>query len=322
MISSLIFTSIFSPEAIADCPNNHNAVDYSTATGSTSCTVGGTTICGPGAGSAANEIQCDLSGGTQGAELWMVEDYDTTAADYEIWGTYEGSKFCCTVFEADPSNPILDTVIINGTDEDDKLNLTVQIGGTFYNLQPASTLSLTTTVRGEEGEDIIHGSDAETSYSETLYGDHDTDYIYGHKGDDVIYGGDGAGDDSFGDYLYGQNGDDEMYGEDGDDVMDGGAGDDTMFGDEGDDGMDGGPGDDTMNGGEGADSMCGGSHTSGVGDNLNDGDSNPSADKLWGGEDADDSVYCGNILTQTDQESIASGFCSTTTITVRPSGCP
>jgi hypothetical protein len=94
-------------------------------------------------------------------------------------------------------------------------------------LEPDFAAKLNVFVRGEAGDDTIHGSkDEERDYTR----DDDFDYPnLDQSGDDTLLGG---------------AGDDEMYGKSGDDLIRGGEGDDLLVGGEGEDILIGGAGDD------------------------------------------------------------------------------
>ncbi len=74
----------------------------------------------------------------------------------------------------------------------------------------------------------------DTTYDDTIYGEHGNDYLYGGRGTDHIYGG--YGDD----VIYGENDDDFLYGDTGNDYIVGGNGSDHMEGGIGDDYLYGG----------------------------------------------------------------------------------
>lgn len=125
----------------------------------------------------------------------------------------------------------------------------------------------------------------DTTYDDTIYGDHGNDLIYGGRGTDYVYGG--YGDDT----IYGENDDDFLYGDTGNDYIVGGNGSDYIEGGRGDDYLYGGglevDGDyDTMHGQEGNDVIIATNASKlvgGAGDDIIEGSS--SNDRIFGDED-------------------------------------
>jgi hypothetical protein len=76
-------------------------------------------------------------------------------------------------------------------------------------MTPANLSTTSIDLRGEEGNDVIQGSDL----GDIIYGGDGNDDLYGYGGDDVIYGDAGA---------------DELFGGDGADGLDGGGGNDQF----------------------------------------------------------------------------------------------
>ncbi|MEX2149864.1 MAG: LEPR-XLL domain-containing protein [Steroidobacteraceae bacterium] len=110
-------------------------------------------------------------------------------------------------------------------------------GGAGVDFIDLSELGLTTvraTIRGGDGNDIIHGGAGD----DELAGDGGNDQLFGHDGLDVLEGG---------------AGNDQLHGGEHADQLLGGAGDDTLNGNGGGDTLDGGTGSDTMTGGGGDD---------------------------------------------------------------------
>jgi Ca2+-binding RTX toxin-like protein len=97
--------------------------------------------------------------------------------------------------------------------------------------------SVTTSVYGQEGDDVINGS----PYADFLYGDGGNDVVNGNGGNDRLTGG--AGND----VVNGGDGDDTfIYDPDGNDTISGGPGNDVIEDSSGKDTISGGPGDDTI----------------------------------------------------------------------------
>lgn len=103
----------------------------------------------------------------------------------------------------------------------------------------ATDARLPTTIRGEQGYDVISGGWAD----DLLDGGTEGDRIVGGVGNDVLFGGSGR------DYLYGCQGADVIQGGDGDDYLEGGDGRDLLFGGLGIDHLVAGAGDDLLIGG-------------------------------------------------------------------------
>ena len=132
-------------------------------------------------------------------------------------------------------------------------------------------------IDGEEGEDVIYGSDegADMLYGgagrdqiygqggdDTISGDADDDHLDGGAGTDIVMGGLGNdtlyGGGGVGDQLDGGDGDDVLHGsDDGADVIVGGLGRDLIYGHGGNDSLSGGDGDDIIDGGAGDDTISG-----------------------------------------------------------------
>ena len=106
--------------------------------------------------------------------------------------------------------------------------------------------------KGERGNDLLFGDDANVFAVEGEY--HGSDTLNGGEGDDYLIGG--GGDDN----LLGGSGNDSLYGDSSSvaDVDSQYHGDDSLVGGEGDDELIGGKGNDTLNGGKGSDLLEGG----------------------------------------------------------------
>lgn len=102
---------------------------------------------------------------------------------------------------------------------------------------------------GTASNNTINDITGGMSLSNTLKGEGGNDVINAKDGDDTVYGGTGN------DYIGGDSGDDTLYGEAGDDTIDGDAGDDVLDGGADDDLLRGGSGDDTYYAGTGADTV-------------------------------------------------------------------
>ncbi|MDQ8700271.1 S8 family serine peptidase [Hyphomicrobium sp. LHD-15] len=90
-------------------------------------------------------------------------------------------------------------------------------------------------IRGENGDDILHGSDQANGVAwvilgalgDIISGGNGNDVIYGYGGDDFLYG------DNNSDQLFGGDGNDELYGGTGNDRLDGGLGHNLIVGNAG-----------------------------------------------------------------------------------------
>ena len=107
-------------------------------------------------------------------------------------------------------------------------------------------------LRGEEGDDVIHGGfgfdDVHGNMgNDTVTGGHGNDWVVGGKDNDLLSGDDGD------DIVYGNLGADTCNGGAGADLVRGGQGNDVLNGGAGNDFLSGDLGDDTLSGGAGAD---------------------------------------------------------------------
>lgn len=168
--------------------------------------------------------------------------------------TYSGSNVA-NIFNPNIYGSAFDEYFIYGYGGDDVLTVTD---------------SITTTIYGGDGNDIISLFDAD----DFAFGEDGDDTISAGAGNDVVDGG--AGDDT----LNGEAGDDTIDGGDGNDTIDGGEGNDTIDGGLGNDTIDGGDGDDLIAGGRGDDYLSGGAGD----DTINAGN---GADRVFGGDGND-----------------------------------
>ena len=189
---------------------------------------------------------CDLTnnGGSGSGAATVVTGYSASGI-FDAWGTdAAGNNFCCSY------QGTLCVVTLNGTAQSDSLALSYSSHElAWVNTVQCSTLSA--TVNGTAGDDVILGSNSSSHYSETLNG--------GDNNDDID----------------GQDGADNINGDNGLDVIDGGAGNDTISGGDSYDYIQGGDGNDEIYGNAMSDDICGDT----CGDNVNGGD-----DVIWGGE--------------------------------------
>lgn len=240
----------------------------------------------------------------------LAEDAADLAAATEVWnqtaaewasiadGTTDG--FTVPAGASDVGIIVVgDQVIVNGTDGDDDISVTVDpatgvqtvtVNGVSYTVPAGQSVVLrggdgndTITVPrgggidftliGSGGRDDITGGDG----ADTLLGLDDDDNIDAGDGDDRVSGGAGQ------DYLNGQGGNDRILGGEGRDTLYGLSGDDTLSGGAEQDYLEGGTGTDTLDGGQGNDILSGG-----------DGD-----DVIRGGS-GDDVSYAGRGTDTTD----------------------
>lgn len=137
--------------------------------------------------------------------------------------------------------------------------------------------SRTTTIRGEDGNDLLVGGQG----TDTINGGNGQDDLYGSGGEDVLSG---EGDK---DMLYGGDNWDRLYGDAGDDTLQGEAGNDSLYGGEGADKLYGNDDADYLVGEGGNDKLYGGSGT----DTLK-GDG--TSDELRGGPN-NDTLLAGSV---------------------------
>ena len=231
---------------------------------------------------AADRWTCTVSGGV--SSVTVVQDFSTDF-DFEAWGSNNGALFCCQIDHS--ANEPITSIHIEGSDYADTLSFSH--ANITYNLRThtGGTL-LTGSIDGNNGNDIINGSNQVGDYTETLNGGNDLDTIKGMGGADLLNGDNGE------DTILGGDGSDTIDGGDGDDTLNGGAGDDTIYGGSGEDTIDGAGGNDLVDGEDDKDVIEG----SGGDDDLNGGD---GGDILRGGDgndiisgDGGEDVLCGN----------------------------
>jgi hypothetical protein len=134
---------------------------------------------------------------------------------------------------------LIKKVVINGSEFDDKINLSrVGLDTTFFK-------NPTIIIDGKGGNDLINGS----QLNDVIHGGNGNDTLIGEGGHDTIFG-DLGNDNLFGDYSGSTRGpaggNDWLEGGIGDDFMAGGGGNDTMVGQVGRDQFDGGQGYDAV----------------------------------------------------------------------------
>ncbi len=152
-------------------------------------------------------------------------------------------------------NGVADKVIVNGTAEDDAIEVaadggTARVLGLFaeVRINNAEAANDTLTVNALAGADFVTaGAGLAALLDLTIDAGAGDDVVQGGDGNDTLLGGDGA------DVVSGGAGDDGLDGGAGDDVLDGGDGDDALLGRAGDDLLIGGDGDDLLDGGDGDD---------------------------------------------------------------------
>ena len=139
----------------------------------------------------------------------------------------------------------LDTVTVNGTNGNDKVNVSFPGAVLFTGLPYQVGISGTEvgkdsiTFNGLGGNDSIDGSKLPAGIVPVvLDGGVGNDVVTGGAGDDVVFGGDDN------DKLSGGAGADDLFGGGGNDVVAGGAGDDDLSGNNGNDTITGGTGND------------------------------------------------------------------------------
>ena len=288
-----LIMSLIAPAAalVGDCPAPLDAT-YGTCK-SVCSQASGAVTCAP-----TTITGCDPTDSPSEGAYWALSSY-ATANDAVVFGscTYSGgtktASFCCAIDDS-TFDQLWDfefqMVDLSSMDED--LKLAATLGGNNYYLQqfPQST-TLNVEVYGNDGDDSITGSSADSGYLEELWGGDGEDTINGGPGDDVIFG------EADADTLIGDVGDDYIRGGGGDDEIDGGLDDDEIWGDQGDDDIDGGGDEDEIQGGIGDDTIDGG-------DGVDLIYGNDGSDDLFGGAGADvicdtaGTSYCssGNVL--------------------------
>jgi uncharacterized protein YukE len=225
------------------------------------------------------ELAEDAAALTAATELW-----EQTAAEWASIADGGTDGFTVPSGAGDVGIIVVgDRVIVNGTDGDDDISITVDpvtgeqtvvVNGVAHTVPAGQEV----VVRGGDGNDTITVPQG-GGVSFTLIGSGGRDDLTGGDGDDTLLGLDdddnidaGAGDDRVSggagqDYLNGQGGDDRvsggegrdtLYGLSGDDTLSGGAEQDYLEGGTGNDALSGGHGDDVLSGGDGDDTLHGG----------------------------------------------------------------
>ncbi len=147
--------------------------------------------------------------------------------------------------------------IINGTNADDQIQVSLREGGGLLVQNGAQRIELSEAqaqnleIRAGAGDDSIT-VDSDVPYDLTLRGGEGNDTITGGAGNDRIYGDQGR------DTLKGEAGNDYIEGGDGNDRINGGEGRDVLYGLDGNDRINGGAGRDYLDGGDGNDRLAGG----------------------------------------------------------------
>ncbi len=205
------------------------------------------------------------------SETFIVKQLegDQVEVQWSSWKqTYSGVTKIL-VRDAGAGNDVIDTrgvkvpVEIHGGAGNDTIYLSDAAGSVAY---------------GDEGNDVITPSTANTatgvvihggagndelaagSVAITIYGDAGNDTIAGSPEGDLLYGDDGTGTSSDGaDTIDGGDGPDEIHGGLGNDQIEGGADDDWILGDGGNDILRGSRGDDIIEGGDDDDKLYGSS---------------------------------------------------------------
>jgi Ca2+-binding RTX toxin-like protein len=235
-LGGLLFMALFCNSVFA-CPGVFSGEPCDGGSGPDNCTR-----------TADDKVDCDFSATspTQGVTAYFTSPSSTSFLAYGKDGDNE--DFCCPFSALDDgcSGTHID-VVIQATDLDDALYLTDTVSGTAMDCSD-------TVVYADAGNDTVYGSD-NTTNSDFLYGEEDTDTIRGLEGDDTIEGGDGTN------YLYGNDGNDSINGDLGDDWIKGGAGPDVLSGNGGDDHLCGEAGNDTLSGIDGDDVLEGNAGT-------------------------------------------------------------
>ncbi|MEZ4318364.1 MAG: calcium-binding protein [Myxococcota bacterium] len=212
--------------------------------------------------SDGHTLTCDLDVGVCDDEGYAYIVNFTGVSQISAFGgcdiNSQPEYFCCIV--DDPSAEVLRVELLGTEQRDEPLAFTWQgTSGPRFDLKPTGGQSMTSSIRGRGGNDLIYGSFHATSYAETLSGEVGADDIFGNDGGDLLYGG---------------SGDDYLVGGDGDDTLSGGAQNDTLIGGGGDDILRGDGNNDTIYGDDPADSTKVGA------DELFGGN---GVDTLWGG---------------------------------------
>lgn len=217
-----------------------------------------------------SELAQDAAALTAATEFWNTVSAEwASVAD----GTTDG--FTVPAGSGDVGIIVVgDQVIVNGTDGDDEISVsvdpvtgvqTVTVNGTSYEVPAGQHVVL----RGGDGNDTITVPQG-GGINFTLLGSGGSDNLTGGDGNDTILGLDdddnidaGAGDDRVSggagqDYLNGQGGNDQIHGGEGRDTIYGLSGDDVLSGGAEQDYLEGGTGNDTLSGGQGNDILSGG----------------------------------------------------------------
>ena len=168
-----------------------------------------------------------------------------SGADVITVNNLSGTDIKRVSIDLENSDLALDTVTVNGTNGNDKVNVTFPGGVLFTGLPYQVGIAGTEagkdsiTFNGLGGNDTIDGSKLPAGIVQiVLDGGVGNDVITGGAGDDVVFGG------ADNDKLSGAAGADDLFGGDGNDVINGGADKDDLSGNNGNDTITGGTGDD------------------------------------------------------------------------------
>ena len=134
---------------------------------------------------------------------------------------------------------LIKKIVINGSEENDKINLSRVGPDTRFFKSPQIN------ILAKGGDDLVYGS----QFNDVIHGGNGNDSLVGENGRDTIFG-DLGNDRLYGDFSANTRGpagdDDWLEGGIGDDFMAGGGGNDTMVGQVGRDQFDGGQGYDAV----------------------------------------------------------------------------
>lgn len=289
VFAAALLPQVSSAATITSCTSNDAPAAYNTST----CNQGKTyDVCYV----SGNDLICDLkrNGDTSPGIGHVVTEYNGTGQEFSAWGYGgENTKFCCAISVS--ANELDEVKLWGTTYATGGLGDTLTFWDTLGELGQPSNYTTTTVwgqIGGQEGEDVILGSNQYAYYTEDLDGGDDADQIYGNDAQDHIYAGDGddivdGGEGT--DWIWGEEGVDDIEGGVGNDIIQGNAGADIIYGGDDDDEIYGGTGDDYIDGEAGVDELYGEADIDEIhgGDDEDTIDGGSEDDDLWGGNHSD-----------------------------------
>ena len=207
--------------------------------------LGALAAAGP-AGAQAPVPQCDGKDATIIKTEWTAED-QYTGTDFDTdFGFVNGGTTGILGTAAD------DVIVASNNPEMHTLIRGLEGNDTICLVQNSTGVTGSTTVAGDDGDDVIFNMPDAIFRVVTIVGGAGNDTIHGSNGGDLIEAG--PGDDT----IFGYQGQNIIYGQEGNDVIRGGRDLDIVAGGDGDDTIYGGQYTDILYGGLGKDTIFGG----------------------------------------------------------------